>query len=689
MKIRKLIVIVSLVFLIPVQFFARDVEKEKVPVGIDFFAEIKSFSKLKVHNGEVFFILRQPDKNKNNYKNDLFKLADGKPLQLTRSGDVSDYFILNDDLIFKAIRESDDEETKKKGIPLTVYQKLTKDYQESAEWVRLPYNVNEIAILDDRHFFFTAAHDLQFDEWLEQSNGNYVEAAKKKEENKAYRVFDELPFWSNGRGDVNGTRVYLYYYNEGEIRKISSGKYEYVSSIELSPDKKTLVYTQREYETKAPLWNQLVSLNTNTFEKKVWDLYKEASYGGLAFAGNEEVVLTIDRSLELGVKENNRFYRLNTATGKISEVYSGEIYGLGNSIGSDIKYGNSSPIIGNSKGIVYLSTVVDRASLVQVDFPNGQPSVLTPDSVTVLEFLPAQDGYYVIAMINQQAGEIYHISSSGGIHPLTSVNKALFDEHQIQKPIEVVFKNDEGEELNGYVLPPVNWKKGEKYPAILTIHGGPKTAYGTVFFHEMQYLASRGYAVLFTNPRGSDGRGSKFADLCGKYGDIDYKDVNAFVDAAISQLPFIDGNRLGVTGGSYGGFLTNWIIGHTDRFKAAVSLRGISSWLSFSNTSDIGYSFTRYNIGTNAWENPQELWDKSPLKYADKVKTPTLFIHSDEDYRCWLVEGVQMYYALQNFNVPTKLVIFKNENHELSRSGKPKNRIKRLEEIIDWFDKYL
>lgn len=689
MRVKTLIITVFLFFIIPVRFFARDVEKDKSPIGVDFFSEIKSFSKLNVHNEEVFFILRQPDKEKNTYKNDLYKLKDGKPLQLTRSGDVSDYFILNNDIVFKGIRESDDEETKKKRIPLTVYQKLTKDYQESAEWLRLPYNVNEIAIIDDRHFFFTATHNLQFDEWLDQSNGNYLEAAKRKEEAKGYRVFDELPFWSNGRGDINGTRAYLYYYNDGDIRNLSSDRQEYVSSIELSLDKKTLAYTQKEYETKSPQWNRLVTLSTNTFEKRVWDLYKDASYGSLAFIDNEDIVLTIDRSLELGKKENSSFYRFNTTTGKANEIYSGEIYGLGNSISSDIKHGNSGTITSNSKGIVYLSTVIDRASLIQVDFANGQPFVLTPDSVTVLEYFPYKDGYYVIAMIGQKAGELYYFSHQGAIHPLTSVNEALFDSHQVQKPIEVVFKNDIGQELNGYVLPPANWKDGEKYPAILTIHGGPKAAYGTVFFHEMQYLASRGYAVLFTNPRGSDGRGSEFADLCGKYGDVDYKDVTAFVDEAIGQLSFIDKDRLGVTGGSYGGFLTNWIIGHTDRFKAAVSLRGISSWLSFSNTSDIGTSFTRYNIGTNAWENPQELWDKSPLKYADKVKTPTLFLHSEEDYRCWLVEGIQMYYALQNFNVPTKMVVFKNENHELSRSGKPKNRIKRLEEIVAWFDRYL
>ncbi len=205
----------------------------------------------------------------------------------------------------------------------------------------------------------------------------------------------------------------------------------------------------------------------------------------------------------------------------------------------------------------------------------------------------------------------------------------------------------------------------------------------------MQYWANKGYAVLFTNPTGSDGRGSQFADLRGRFGDIDFKDIMAFVDTALQKVNFIDENRLGVTGGSYGGLLTNWIIGHTNRFKAAASQRSISSWISFSNSSDIGHTFTYNYFGTDIWKNSTLLWDRSPLKYADQVKTPTLFLHSDEDYRCWLAEGVQMYYALQYFKVPSRMILFKGENHELSRSGKPSNRIKRLSEITGWFDKYL
>jgi dipeptidyl aminopeptidase/acylaminoacyl peptidase len=195
--------------------------------------------------------------------------------------------------------------------------------------------------------------------------------------------------------------------------------------------------------------------------------------------------------------------------------------------------------------------------------------------------------------------------------------------------------------------------------------------------------------VFFCNPRGSDGRGDKFADIRGKYGSIDYEDIMRFTDLVLDKYPFIDEDRVGVTGGSYGGFMTNWIIGHTNRFKAAVSQRSISNWISKFGTTDIGYFFVEDQIGSTPWDDLDKLWDHSPLKYADRVVTPTLFIHSEEDYRCWLVEGIQMFTALKYHGVDARLCIFKGENHDLSRSGRPKSRLRRLEEISKWFDKYL
>jgi len=207
----------------------------------------------------------------------------------------------------------------------------------------------------------------------------------------------------------------------------------------------------------------------------------------------------------------------------------------------------------------------------------------------------------------------------------------------------------------------------------------------------MQFLAGQGYAVIYTNPRGSSGRGNDFADLREKYGTIDYDDLMNVVDAAIETYPFVDADHLGIMGGSYGGFMANWAIGQTDRFAAAVSQRSISNWTSKFNTTDIGYYFNQDAMGTTPWEEggADKLWRHSPLKYADKAVTPTLFIHSEQDYRCWMAEGLQMFTALRYHGVDSRLVLFRDENHELSRSGKPKHRQRRLQEMLDWFDKYL
>ena len=268
------------------------------------------------------------------------------------------------------------------------------------------------------------------------------------------------------------------------------------------------------------------------------------------------------------------------------------------------------------------------------------------------------------------------------------MNEEYFEIKNIIKPEYLTFEND-GIIIEGWILKPADFDTNKCYPGILDIHGGPKTVYGEIYYHEMQFWANEGYFVFVCNPRGSDGRGNEFADIRGKYGTVDYDDLMKFTDAVLQHYPQIDPCRVGVTGGSYGGFMTNWIIGHTDRFKCAVSQRSISNWLSKFGTTDIGYYFNSDQIQSTPWDNPEKMWFHSPLKYADKVVTPTLFIHSEEDYRCWLAEGLQMFTALKYHGVDARLCMFRGENHELSRSGKPKHRVRRLEEITNWFEKYL
>ena len=200
--------------------------------------------------------------------------------------------------------------------------------------------------------------------------------------------------------------------------------------------------------------------------------------------------------------------------------------------------------------------------------------------------------------------------------------------------------------------------------------------------------ANAGYFVFYCNPRGSDGKGDAFADVWGHYGTYDYDNLMQFTDVMLKAYPMVDPARVGVTGGSYGGFMTNWIIGHTNRFCAAVSQRSIANWISFEHTTDIGYYFNLMQHKANTRQNASYLWDISPLKYAPNCTTPTLFIHSEEDYRCWMPEGLSMFTALKFQGCPAKLCLFHGENHELSRSGRPNSRMARMREILSWMDQY-
>ena len=276
---------------------------------------------------------------------------------------------------------------------------------------------------------------------------------------------------------------------------------------------------------------------------------------------------------------------------------------------------------------------------------------------------------------------------TGELQRVTRFNDEALADRYVAKP-QLLNICSGGREIGGWVLLPKDYDPEKKYPAVFDIHGGPKTVYGPVFYHEMQLWAGKGYFVFFCNPTGSDGRDNAFADIRGKYGTVDYEDLMHFADAVLETWPQIDPARVCETGGSYGGFMTNWIIGHTDRFCCAASQRSISNWLSFWGTSDIGYFFVPDQNAGDLYESPEKLWARSPLAYAKNVKTPTLFIHSDEDYRCPLEQGLQMVASLMDRGVEARLCLFHGENHELSRSGKPKHRLRRLKEITDWFDQH-
>ena len=272
---------------------------------------------------------------------------------------------------------------------------------------------------------------------------------------------------------------------------------------------------------------------------------------------------------------------------------------------------------------------------------------------------------------------------------LTHLNLKLWSDLDLASVERVPYKSTDGWQIDGFIVKPIDFQPGRKYPLILSVHGGPAGQYGTDWYHEFQVYAAKGWGVFFANPRGSTGYGEKFErGIVGNWGGMDYQDIMAGLDAAIKQNSWIDTDRLGVTGGSYGGFMTNWIVGHTSRFKAAVTLRSVVNLISDEGTRDGAYGHTEDFAG-NLFDHFNQYWDASPLKYAKNVTTPILILHSDNDFRVPLEQGEQWFRALKHYGVTTELVIFPRENHNLTRTGEPKHLVESLNWQLYWFDKYL
>ncbi|HKF36616.1 MAG TPA: S9 family peptidase [Ktedonobacteraceae bacterium] len=322
-----------------------------------------------------------------------------------------------------------------------------------------------------------------------------------------------------------------------------------------------------------------------------------------------------------------------------------------------------------------------------------QPPALTPGNVHAMDFSGDRSRSTLAILIEDPThlAEIFAYSTAapGELRRLTSFNDALLSELELATPEYMPYPGAGGWPMDSWILKPRDFDPGQKYPLVVEIHGGPNTQYGYGFMHEMQVLVAAGYVVLFTNPRGSLGYGRDFAlAVRGEWAVKDSLDILAGVDALL-QKGYIDEQRLGVIGGSYGGFMTSWLVGHTDRFKAAVADRSVINRLSFFGSSDIGWDFTDDDLETPPWDDPERYMRLSPITYVKHIHTPLLLIHSESDLRCSIEQSEQLFAALQYLGREVLFVRFEGQSHGLSRNGHPKLRLERLRHIRAWFEKYL
>jgi dipeptidyl aminopeptidase/acylaminoacyl peptidase len=343
----------------------------------------------------------------------------------------------------------------------------------------------------------------------------------------------------------------------------------------------------------------------------------------------------------------------------------------------------------DGKGLTVLVAKQGRANLERFDAESGQVSPLTKGDQAVTQY--SSNGSQTVAEISTPTmiNDLFTISPDGTQKRLTNINETLFSELTLTPPEEIWYQSFDGRKIQTWVQKPPDFDPNKKYPLILNIHGGPHAAYGYVFFHEMQWMAAKGYVVLYPNPRGSTSYDEAFGNIIQyHYPGDDFKDLMAGVDELVRR-GYIDEKHMGVTGGSGGGLLTNWSVTNTDRFAAAVSQRDIADWAAWWYAADFTLFQPRW-FRKPPFDDPQDYRDRSPITYVSNVKTPLMLILGDADLRTPPDSGGgEMFRALKFRRIPTAMVRFPGETHELSRSGKPWHRVERLHHIVNWFDIYL
>jgi dipeptidyl aminopeptidase/acylaminoacyl peptidase len=371
-------------------------------------------------------------------------------------------------------------------------------------------------------------------------------------------------------------------------------------------------------------------------------------------------------------------------------------YDVGDAVFGD----NSAPRGGNSAALHWspdgrsLYDIVakqGRTPMIRVDAQSGAVTEITHGDQAVLDFSITPDARSMVALISTPVmiGDLFSVAADGSQTRLTDFNRKLWSQLNLTAPDEINYKSFDGKNIQGWIQKPPDFDAHKKYPMILNIHGGPHAAYGWVFDHEFQWMAAKGYVVLYINPRGSTSYGQDFGNIIQyHYPGDDYRDLMIGIDELLKR-GYVDEKKLGVTGGSGGGVLTDWAVTQTDRFAAAVSQRDISNWTSWWYTADFTLFQPRW-FKAPPFEDPQDYANRSAITFVEKIHTPMLFVLGEADSRTPAESGgEQLFRALKYLKRPTAMVMFPRETHELSRSGEPWHRVERLDHIVGWFDKWL
>ena len=509
------------------------------------------------------------------------------------------------------------------------------------------------------------------------------------EEKKDYIETESMDYFTNDRGFIEDHVKELIFYQEldSKVARVISEHaigYGFVNSFVVSSDGKYLAISKEDGKDKLDRRSSIQIFNTEDFSIYK-NLNSDTSYQvePVFSPDNKKIAFACASSYHTSIQP--RLFVYDFEEDKTHDLTGEFDIQVGDLSSTDINcYMSHSPIsfANDSKSVYFLSSYFGKMQLFNVDMDKNLDK-LEDIKENITEFVVNRDNSKILAL----ASEPDVVTEFIEYDPKNKTKNIILDskiDRYTAKYENLKIKSRDNTDIYALLAKPHDYDPSKKYPLVVSIHGGPYIMFTENFFFEVQLLVSQGYLVLLPNPRGSIGFGQAYTkDVVGNYGKRDYTDIMDFVNYLLEDLKIVDPDRMAVIGGSYGGFMTNLITTRTDIFKLAITQRSIADFVSQWGSSDIGYYFYKDEMGADI-SNREILWEASPIKNVDKVKTKTLVIHSEHDYRCPLTQGQMWYQSLKYFGVDAKLLIFRGENHGLSRNGKPSNRIKRLSEMVNF-----